>query len=303
MTEDIPFNRSLNFDYGRVDWLTPRIRRVIARNPGPFTFVGTNTYIIGVGTVSVIDPGPEDPAHLDALVTALRGETVSAILLTHTHRDHSPLARDLKRHTSAPIYAEGIHRPFRDVALGELQRLDASADTALVPDVMLEDGAVVSGPGWTLEAITTPGHTANHLAFALREDGSLFSGDHVMAWSTSIVAPPDGSMAAYMSSLRKVAARPEDVYWPGHGGAVRNAAAFASAYVKHRLMREAAILETLKAAPATIPTLVRSVYAGLDEKLQGAAALSTFAHLEDLVARDLVRADPEPTLEAVYRTV
>lgn len=301
MAEDIPFNRSLDFEYGRVDWLTPRIRRVIARNPGPFTFVGTNTYIVGVGTVAVIDPGPEDRAHLDALVTALRGETVSAILLTHTHRDHSPLARDLQQRTSAPIYAEGVHRPFRDVALGELQRLDASADMALVPDVTLEDDAVVSGPGWTLETVTTPGHTVNHLAFALREDGSLFSGDHVMAWSTSIVAPPDGSMAAYMSSLRKIAARREDIYWPGHGGPVRNAGAFASAYVKHRLMREAAILDKLKAGPKTVFALVRSVYAGLDEKLQGAAALSTFAHLEDLVARDLIRAEPEPTIEAIYR--
>lgn len=303
MAEDIPFDRSLQFEYGRADWLNPRLRRLIARNPGPFTFVGTNTYIVGVGTVAVVDPGPDDDTHFNALVSALAGETVSAIVVTHTHRDHSPLAARLKSWTGAPTYAEGPHRPARDVALGEAGRLDAAADTTFAPDHQLVDGATLSGPGWTLEAILTPGHAANHCAFAFREDQSILSGDHVMAWSTTIVAPPDGAMADYMASLRKLAARPEALYWPGHGGPVGNARAFTSATIKHRLMREAAILDKLALGPTTIAALVPLVYTGLDEKLHGAAGLSTFAHLEDLVTRGLVAAEPAPRLDAVYRRV
>lgn len=301
MSEEIPFDRSLAFEYGRVDWLKPRVRRLIANNPGPFTFVGTNTYIVGVGRVAVIDPGPDDPAHFEALVRALAGETVAAILITHTHRDHSPLAVRLAAMTGAPVLAEGPHRPARDLALGEVNPLDAAADTEFRPTRALVDGEIVRGPDWTIEAVATPGHTTNHMAFALLEEGALFSGDHVMAWSTSIVAPPDGAMAAYMASLRKLAARSETLYWPGHGGPVENARAFTSAYVKHRLMRERAILDRLGDAGITIPDIVAGVYAGLDPKLHGAAALSVLAHLEDLVAQGRARAaGDDVTLSGVY---
>jgi glyoxylase-like metal-dependent hydrolase (beta-lactamase superfamily II) len=301
MADDVSFDRSMTFEYGRVDWLSPRLRRLVARNPGPFTFVGTNSYVVGVGRVAVIDPGPDDAEHLNALVSALRGETVEAILVTHTHRDHSPLARKLAALTGAPVLAEGPHRASRAVSVAEGQRLDASGDTEFAPDRRLADGETISGPAWTLEAVATPGHTANHLAFAFPEENALFSGDHVMAWSTSVVAPPDGSMRDYMASLRKVAARPETLYWPGHGGPAKNAKAFASAFVKHRLMREAAILDKLAQRPSDIPSLVQAVYAGLDPKLHGAAGLSTFAHLEDLAERGVVVAEPAPALGATWR--
>ena len=300
MADDIPFDRSLAFEYGRADWLSPRLRRLIANNPSPFTFVGTNTYIVGVGRVAVIDPGPDDPAHLASLIKNLNGEKVEAILVTHTHRDHSPLAARLKELTGAPVLGMGPHIAARALNFGEFDTLEASADTQFVPDRALADGEIIAGEGWTLETVPTPGHTMNHAAFAFKEDNVLFAGDHVMAWATSVIAPPDGSMSAYMASLRRVAARPETLYWPGHGGPVRNARQFAAAYVKHRLMREAAILRQLQEGLTTIPALVGAIYQGLDQKLTGAAGLSVLAHLEDLVQRQLVIATPAATLSAIY---
>jgi len=300
MAEDIPYDRSLAFAYGRVDWLGTRIRRLIARNPGPFTFVGTNSYIVGVGRVAVIDPGPDDPEHLTNLVAALAGETVEVILVTHTHRDHSPLAAKLAAATGAPVLAEGPHRPARDLGVGEANVMEASADLAFAPDRRLADGEVFAGTGYTIEAVATPGHTANHMAFAFREENLLFSGDHVMAWSTSVIAPPDGAMGDYMASLRKVAARPETRHLPGHGGPVENARAFTSAYVKHRLMREASILAAVGAGADTIPAIVARVYSGLDPRLTGAAGLSALAHLEDLAARGEVIAVPSARLDARF---
>lgn len=303
MSDEIPFDRSLDFEYGRADWLTPRVRRVIANNPGPFTFTGTNTYIVGVGSVAVIDPGPDDPNHFDSLTKSLAGEKVSAILITHTHRDHSPLAARLKEVTGAPVLAIGPHVPARPLNFGEFERLEASADTSFLPDRALADGEIIAGDGWTLETVPTPGHTMNHAAFALHEDNILFSGDHVMAWATSVIAPPDGSMAAYMAALRRVAARGETIYWPGHGGPVRSAPQFAAAYIKHRLMREAAIVRQLKSGLSTIPHLVAAIYQGLDSRLNAAACLSVLAHLEDLVGRRIVQADPAVTLAATYKAV
>lgn len=301
MADDIPFDRSLEFEYGRIDWLSPRLRRVIANNPGPFTFIGTNTYLVGVGEIAVVDPGPDDPAHFDMLTKALSGEKVTAIIVTHTHRDHSPLAARLKEMTGAPVFGIGPHVAARPLNFGEFDRLEASADTTFLPDQVLADGQIIAGKGWTLETIPTPGHTMNHAAFAFHEDHAILSGDHVMAWSTSVIAPPDGSMTAYMASLRRIAQRPEKIYWPGHGGPVRNAPQFASAYIKHRLMREAAILRRVREGVTTIPALVEAVYQGLDQKLRGAAGLSVLAHLEDLAGRGMIIADPAPTLDASYQ--
>jgi glyoxylase-like metal-dependent hydrolase (beta-lactamase superfamily II) len=207
----------------------------------------------------------------------------------------------IKAATGATVYAEGPHRPARPLHIGEARRLDASADLDFRPDIALADGAIVSGVGWTIEAVKTPGHTANHMTYAFKESDLLFSGDHVMAWSTSIVAPPDGAMSDYMASLEKLARRSEPIYLPGHGGPVREAPRFVQGYVRHRQAREASILRRLGKGAADIPTLVRAIYIGLDPRLAGAAALSVLAHLEDLVARGSVATEGTPSIMGTYR--
>jgi len=301
MSEDIPFNRVLNLVPNIVDDVAPGVRRVLADNPGPFTFKGTLSYIIGRGKVAIIDPGPTDVRHTTALLDAVRGETVTHIIITHTHRDHSPGAAPIRDATGAPTYAEGPHRPSRPLFIGETKRLDAGGDPDFVPDHRIADGDVIAGDGWVLEAIATPGHTANHMAFALKGTDMLFSGDHVMGWSTSIVAPPDGSMSDYMASLDRLATRPETVYLAGHGDVIRDAPDFVARYIAHRRGREASILHRLGKGEADIPSLVRAIYIGLDPRLTGAAALSTLAHLEDLTARGLVATDGAPSITGRYR--
>jgi len=231
----------------------------------------------------------------------VRGETVTHIFVSHTHRDHSPAVPRIKAATGATVYAEGPHRPARPLNVGEAVRLDASADLDFRPDIALADGDVVSGDGWNIEAVATPGHTANHMAFAFKEADLLFSGDHVMAWSTTIVGPPDGAMSDYMASLRKLRRRSEPTYLPGHGGPVRDAPRFLEQLIRHREKREASILRRLRAGAADIPTLVRAIYIGLDPRLVGAAGLSVLAHLEDLVARGLVATEGAPSLSGTYR--
>jgi glyoxylase-like metal-dependent hydrolase (beta-lactamase superfamily II) len=277
------------------------VRRLLCNNPSPFTFKGTVSYIIGRGRVAIIDPGPDDPAHVQALLDAVRGETVTHIFVTHTHRDHSPAVRAIKAATGALVLAEGPHRAARPLNIGEAKRLDASGDLDFVPDRRLADGEVVSTDGFAIEAIATPGHTANHMAFALGGADILFAGDHVMAWSTSIVAPPDGAMSDFMNSLHKLAHRPEPIYLPGHGGEVRDAPDFVAAYIKHRHAREASILHRLAKGAADIPTIVRAVYIGLDPRLVGAAGYSVLAHLEDMTARGEVATDGPPAINGVYR--
>src|ERR671924_205224 len=280
MADDIPFDKSFDLAPGRAEEVAPGVRRLLCNNPSPFTFKGTVSYIIGRGRVAIIDPGPDDPTHVAALLDAVRGETVTHIFVTHTHRDHSPAVAPIKAATGALVLAEGAHRPARALHVGEAPRMDASNDTEFRPDRTLADGDVVTGAGWTLEAVATPGHTANHMTFALREADLLFSGDHVMAWSTPVVAPPDGAMSDYMASLQKLARRSEPIYLPGHGGMVREATRFVQQYIQHRQDREAAILRRLARGETDIPTLVRGIYIGLDPRLVKAARLSVLAHLE-----------------------
>jgi glyoxylase-like metal-dependent hydrolase (beta-lactamase superfamily II) len=301
MSDDIPFDKSFDLAPETVEEVMPGVRRVLADNPSPFTFKGTVSYIVGRGQVAIIDPGPLDEAHVAALLDAVRGETVTHIFVTHTHRDHSPAVPRIKAATGAVVLAEGPHRPARPLHVGEAPRLDASNDTDFRPDRALHDGEVIAGPGWTIEAVATPGHTANHMAFALKEADLLFSGDHVMAWSTPVVAPPDGAMSDYMASLQKLARRSEPVYLPGHGGAVRDAPRFVAHYIRHRQAREASILHRLGKGEADIPTLVRAIYIGLDPRLVKAAGLSVLAHLEDLVTRGLVVTEGEPSIAGRYR--
>jgi glyoxylase-like metal-dependent hydrolase (beta-lactamase superfamily II) len=301
MSAEIPFDRSFDLAPETVEEVVPGVRRLLANNPGPFTFKGTVSYIVGRGQVAVIDPGPLDETHIAALLDAVRGETVTHIFVTHTHRDHSPAVPRIKAATGALVLAEGAHRPARPLHVGEAPRMDASNDIDFRPDRALADGEVVTGSGWTIEAVATPGHTANHMAFAFKEAGLLFSGDHVMAWSTPVVAPPDGAMSDYMASLQKLARRPEPIYLPGHGGLVREASRFVRHYIRHRQSREAAILRRLARSEADIPTLVRGIYIGLDPRLVKAAGLSVLAHLEDLTARGLVATEGEPSIEGRYR--
>jgi glyoxylase-like metal-dependent hydrolase (beta-lactamase superfamily II) len=299
--QDIPYDKDFALVPGQVDEVMPGVRRILCNNPSPFTFKGTVSYIIGRGKVAILDPGPDDPAHSAALLDAVRGETVSYIFVTHTHRDHSPGVPAIKRATGALVLAEGPHRAARSLHVGEAPRLDASNDTDFKPDRALADGEIVSGDGWTIEAVATPGHTANHMAYAFKESNILFSGDHVMAWSTPVVAPPDGAMGDYMASLQKLAARAEPIYLPGHGPLVRNAPRFVAAYILHRKAREASIINRLKNGESDIPTLVQAIYANLDPRLIRAAGMSVLAHLEDLVARGMVAANGPTSIAARYR--
>ncbi|HEY2526742.1 MAG TPA: MBL fold metallo-hydrolase [Xanthobacteraceae bacterium] len=299
--DDISFDKTFDLKPGRVAEVAPRVRAMVANNPGPFTFKGTVSYVVGRGKVAILDPGPDDDAHIAALLDAVRGETVTHIFVTHTHRDHSPAVPKVKAATGALVYAQGPHRLARSLHIGETPRLDASADLSFRPDVALADSERVSGDGWTLEALATPGHTANHMAYVFKESDLLFSGDHVMAWSTSIVAPPDGAMSDYMTSLQKLARRSEPLYLPGHGGPVRDAPRFVQQYIRHRQGREASILHRLSKGTADIPTIVKAVYIGLDPRLVGAASLSTLAHLEDMVARHLVATEGPPSIGGTYR--
>ncbi len=299
--DDIPFNRDFPLPTATVDHVAPGIRRIVAANPGPFTFTGTVSYIIGSGKVAIIDPGPLNEAHRDALLDAVRGETVTHIFVTHTHRDHSPGAAAIKAATGATVFAEGPHRAARASHENEKPVLEAGIDRDFRPDVAIEDGAVVEGDGWALEAIAVPGHTANHMVFAWPGRGLIFVGDHIMGWSTSVVAPPDGAMADYMASLGKIAAREEDVYFPAHGPHISEARRYARHYIRHRQAREASILHRLTKGAADIPTLVRAIYIGIDPRLVPAAGLSVLAHLEDLVEREVVKTDGAPALEGSYR--
>ena len=297
----IPFRPEFDPQYGEAVPVVDGVVRVTCENPSPFTAHGTNSYLLGERRLTVLDPGPASDAHLDALVAAIGGRPVDTILVTHTHADHSPLARPLQERVGGEILAEGPHRSARPLAIGEENPLDAAADTAFRPDRALEDGERVEAEGRTLRALHTPGHTANHLAFAVDGEDILFSGDHVMRWATSIVAPPDGAMRDYMESLEKLLAQPQSLYLPGHGGRLEKAHAFMRALRAHRVMREQAVLEQVKLGRKTIPDMVAIIYATTDKRLHGAAGLSVLAHLEDLVSREQVTADGPPSLTAIYR--
>ncbi|TLP45016.1 MBL fold metallo-hydrolase [Cohaesibacter sp. CAU 1516] len=298
------FNRDFTPDYGQAIKLSSGVRRVTCNNPGPFTYLGTNSYIIGEGDVAILDPGPADEAHIKALLRATEGETISHILISHTHVDHSPGAALLQRHCGAPIYAEGPHRPARALHLGEMNPLDASADLDLQIDHRVGDGDRINGKDWSLEVLHTPGHTTNHLSFAFTDGSGMFSADHVMAWSTSIVAPPDGSMAEFMDSLEKLMGRNDAVYWPGHGGVLHDPAPFLVGLKEHRLAREQALIDRLHAGDETIPAMVATVYKDTDPSLHGAASLSMFAQMEYLVERGRVRClDAVPSLRARFKLI
>lgn len=295
----IPYRRELEFDYGSVSQIAPGIRRVIANNPGPFTFHGTGTYILGIGNVAVIDPGPDDEEHIGAILAALDGETISHILVTHTHMDHSPGCRPLQALTGAPTYAYGPH------GAGKLEQgvqVEEGGDMDFAPDHLVKHGDIIQGGDWTVECVYTPGHTSNHMCFALQEQKALFTGDHVMGWSTSIISPPDGDMAAYMQSLELLLERDDAVYWPTHGPSIIDPKTHVRAYIAHRIEREEQILKCIDEGTHSIRDMVPLMYRDTPEFMYPAAARSVLAAMENLLRKNQVVADGgEPSMDSVYR--
>lgn len=301
----IEFDRDFAVEYGRVEQVSPLIRRVVAENPGRFTFTGTGTFIVGHHTVAVIDPGPLIPAHVDALLRAVEGETVSHIFITHTHGDHSPAAQPLKEATGAKTYGFGPH-PLADIEARHPESADSQptvpieerSDLAFVPDVVMADGDIVHGgtefEPWTIEALHTPGHISNHLCFALPQEKALFTGDHVMGWSTSVIPSPDGNLGHYLHNLARLLERDDEVYWPTHGPPIREPHPFVRGLIAHREERSRQIVERLALGDETIDQIVPVLYAEVDPKLHPAAARSVLAHLVHLVETGQVEASEQP---------
>src|SRR5579863_9633982 len=297
MAVEIPYRRDFAFEYGKLEPVAPGVRRIIAHNPGPFTFRGTGTYVVGDGEVAVIDPGPDLAEHVAALLASLAGERVSHILVTHTHRDHSPAAKPLQAATGAPTYGFGPHAGGQRGEAGS----EAGGDWDFVPDVVVHDGDEIAGGNWRFAAVHTPGHTSNHLCFALPDAGLLFSGDHVMGWSTSVIAPPDGDMAAYMASLDKLLRRGDSLYWPTHGPAITEPHQHVHAFFAHRREREEGVLDCLRAGIGNIDAMVERLYVGLNPNLKRAAGRSVLAHLVDLIERGIVANDGSPATDTTFR--
>lgn len=294
----IPFVKDIDFTPGVPDMVLPGVRRVIADNPGPFTYTGTGTYIIGSRTVAVIDPGPDKAAHLDALVAAIGEARVSHILITHTHSDHCGGAREFATRVGAPIYGFGAH-PVKNRKI-DAPALDEGADYGFAPDEIIADGAVIETDEFRIEAVHTPGHLSNHLCFALPAQKALFTGDHMMGWATTVVAPPDGDMGAYLGSLDILLARDDEIYLPTHGAPIKKPHRFVRAVKAHRLMRDAQIIDQLGKGRTQIKEMVAAMYADVDPRLHKAAALNVFAHLIRLVDIGRAACNGAPTLQSEY---
>ena len=282
MAHPIPFSRELDFEYARMQRVAPMVRRIVARNPSPFTWHGTGTYVIGEGSVAIVDPGPDLAEHVDALLEALDGETVTHLLVTHTHRDHSPACRAIQAATGAPTYAFGPHGSGR---IDSGVQVEEGADMEFVPDIRIAHGDVVSGDGWSVECVYTPGHTSNHVCYQLREHKALFSGDHVMGWSTTIISPPDGDIASYLASLELLLERDDACYWPTHGDCIRDPKPLVAALIDHRLERAAEIRACLADGIELIADMVPRMYTDLPARMFPAAARSVFSTLIYLIER------------------
>ena len=263
-----------SFEYGNCDKISPLIRRIIANNPGPFTFTGTGTYIIGKENLAIIDPGPIDQNHFDAIIKSTKGQTITHILLTHNHNDHSPLAKKIKEETGAKIYFKNLSNDIQTE-----DQFEEGYDKDIEGDIELNDGDIIETNEWTLEAIHTPGHTSNHICYSLAEEDVLFSGDHVMGWSTTVIVPPDGDMNDYINSLKKLLKRSENNFYPTHGPIIERPKELVAKYIEHRMEREKQITEAIKLGNKKIPDMVKIIYKDVDISLHPAAAMSTLAHL------------------------
>ncbi len=297
MSAELAFNRSVEVEYGTAEEVAPGVRRVVANNPGSYTFLGTNTYIVGQGEVAIIDPGPADAAHLDAIAAATRGERVSHILLTHRHHDHCEGAKPLQARLGGIICGFGL---AGEQPVAHIPGVEDHVDTTFRPDRTLKHGDEIRGRGWSLDVIHTPGHAPDHLCFALVGQRTVFTGDHVMGWNTTVIAPPEGNLADFLDSLEKLAARNDKVFLPGHGGRILTPRRVVRAYLMHRKWREQTILACLDEGVNTIPPIVDRLYGDLEDALKGAAALSVLAHLEYLIERGQVEIDGGSGLAGIY---
>ena len=298
MSVSIPYKREMEFEYGRLDQLAPGVRRVIANNPSAFTFHGTGTYILGEGEVAVIDPGPADPEHISAIFEATKGERITHVLITHTHMDHSPGYQLMKPRCDAVTYGFGPHGSGK---LEEGIKVEEGGDMEFMPDEKVSQGDLIEGENWSVECVYTPGHTSNHVCYQLKEGHILFTGDHVMGWSTSIVSPPDGDMEAYMSSLELLLDRDDDVYWPTHGPAITDPKTHVSAFIAHRNEREEQILACIDQGIYGIGEMVPKMYQDTPEFMYPAAARSVLASVEYMAKRGVLIADSESLMEAQLR--
>jgi len=294
----IPFIKTFEFEYGTLTQLSPLIQRVIANNPGPFTYTGTGVYIIGDKNVAVIDPGPAIVEHRAALDKALEGRRVTHVLTTHHHMDHSPLAIPLAKDHGCEVYGYGLQ--IRPPEGGEV-RLEAGDDLTFKPDIEIRCGDVIKGDGWTIEAIHTPGHTSNHMCYALHEENTLFAGDHIMGWSTSVVSPPDGHMGDYLDSLERIKIRHFDKIWPTHGPCIEDVDTFVQAYIDHRLVRETQIMGALESGLSQISDIVAKLYVDVDKRLHPAAAHSVLSHLIHMRETGRVSGDRPDSLKCRYK--
>ena len=293
MSAELAFNRSDDVVYGVAEEVGPRIRRIVAQNPSPYTFRGTNTYLVGSGRLAIVDPGPDDERHLTAIAGATRGERITHILITHSHRDHCDGARPLQEKLGGEILSFGPIEGPRGAGAPGLG--EAFVDSAFVPDRNIADGDVVKTGDIALDVLHTPGHAPDHLCFALVGQRTVFTGDHVMGWNTTVIAPPEGNMASFLASMQKLLQRHDKIFLPGHGGRIQTPQRAVKAYIMHRQWREQTILACLEDGTSTIPAIVAKIYAGLDADLRAAAALSVLAHLEHLISRGLATANrPDP---------
>ena len=300
MPESLRFDRELDFEYGVLQSVAPSIRRVIARNPSPFTFHGTGTYVVGHGRVAVIDPGPALDEHIEALVRGLRGETITHVLVTHTHRDHSPGCALLRRFTPAPTYGYGPHGSGRPKAGEAVDVIEEGADFDFAPDIEVRDGEVIECEGFGFECVFTPGHTSNHMCYRLREEQALFCGDHVMGWSTTIVSPPDGHMGTYIASLERLLDDADRTYWPTHGAPIRDPGPFVESLIEHRRLRARQVEACLRDGIDTIPGMVKRLYHELPATMHPAAARSVLSTIIHLVERGEVVCDGAASIDARY---
>jgi glyoxylase-like metal-dependent hydrolase (beta-lactamase superfamily II) len=298
MSAELAFNRSVDVDYGVPQTVAPGVRRVVANNPGPYTFLGTNTYIVGSGQVSVIDPGPADEHHVRAVASAVRGERLAHILITHSHRDHCDGARCLQELAGGEVLAFGPAGQERGAGMPGLGY--SFVDPCFLPDRKLKDGDTVRGSGHALDVLHMPGHAPDHLCLALVGKRTVFTGDHVMGWNTTVIAPPEGNMADFLASLERLMRRHDKMFLPGHGGRIETPQRVVRAYITHRKWREQTILACLDAGIRTIPEIVGRLYGTLDAELKEAAALSVLAHLQHLIDRDLVSTEGGDLLSAAY---